>query len=153
MIRLSHESPVSREDHSDGFVSSLSTLVGTWGNRQGKLKPCASATSGCLMTLVVPSTILPFRHEPRINNEDGAVFVDVVEFTQYRERIALWRRGISLVWLRARYRRQFGQEREVFAVLRRPATRQGAPLMKMGKSTLRRTFGSVVSGFTISCVM
>lgn len=43
-------------------------------------------------------------HEPWIDNEDGAVFVDVVEFTQNPERIALWGRAISLVWLRVQDR-------------------------------------------------
>lgn len=42
---------------------------------------------------------LPLGHEPWIDNEDGAVFVDVVEFTQDPQRIALRGRGISLVGL------------------------------------------------------
>jgi len=75
-----------------------------------------------------------FGHEPWIDNEDGAVFVDVVEFTQDPQRITLRGRGLSLVWLRAQDRCE---------LVRREKLTQGFHAPRLVKSVLSDEEGKV----------
>ena len=79
-ILSSHRESCFREKYHEGWPLHVHFVWG-WGVDLGYLNPTAPDSNVCLMTRVLPIGALPECDQAWIDNEDGAVFVDVVEFT------------------------------------------------------------------------